>query len=46
MKELPLRKAFGKPAEAGAIGAEAAVGAEAFDEIVEDVIPPVTASRG
>ena len=46
MKELPLRKTFGKPAEAGAIGAEAAVGAEAFDEIVEDVIPPVTASRG
>ncbi|HYO44834.1 MAG TPA: MFS transporter, partial [Candidatus Limnocylindrales bacterium] len=46
MKELPLRKTFGKPAEAGAIGAEAAVGAEAFDEIDEAVIPPVTAVRG
>jgi EmrB/QacA subfamily drug resistance transporter len=46
MKELPLRKTFGKPTEAGAIGAEAAVGAEAFDEVDEDVIPPVTAARG
>jgi len=46
MKELPLRRTFGKPTEAGAIGAEAAVGAEAFDEVDEDVIPPVTAARG
>jgi EmrB/QacA subfamily drug resistance transporter len=46
MRELPLRKAYGKPAEAGAIGAEAAVGAEAFDEVDEEVIPPVTAARG
>jgi len=46
MKELPLRKTFGKPTEAGAIGAEAAVGAEAYDEIDEDVIPPVTTTRG
>jgi EmrB/QacA subfamily drug resistance transporter len=46
MKELPLRKTFGTPTEAGAIGAEAAVGAEAFDEVDEEVIPPVTTVRG
>jgi EmrB/QacA subfamily drug resistance transporter len=41
MKPLPLRKTFG-PREgvpAGAIGAEAAVGAEAFDELAEDPLP-------
>ncbi len=35
MKQIPLRKTFG-PRDSGAVGAEAAVGAEVFDEILLD----------
>jgi MFS family permease len=45
MRELPLRKSFGSRTEAGAVGAEAAVGAEVFDELDQDVIPSITAPR-
>ncbi len=38
IRELPLRTAA-KPS--GAVGAEAALGAEFFDEVTDDVIPPV-----
>jgi EmrB/QacA subfamily drug resistance transporter len=35
MKQIPLRKTFG-PRDSGAVGAEAALGAEVFDEILLD----------
>jgi EmrB/QacA subfamily drug resistance transporter len=45
MKELPLRTTMGaRRVSPGSVGAEAAVGADAFDEIVEDEIPPLTAA--
>jgi len=41
MRELPLRKTFGtKPV--GSVGAEAAVGADLFDEVTDDPIPGVS----
>jgi EmrB/QacA subfamily drug resistance transporter len=44
MREIPLRKTFAT-APAGAVGAEAAVGAEVFDEVTVDPIPGVSAAR-
>jgi EmrB/QacA subfamily drug resistance transporter len=40
MRQIPLRKADSpRDAVPGAIGAEAAVGAEAYDELIEEAIP-------
>lgn len=41
IRELPLRSAAGGHKPSGATGAEAAVGAEFFDEVADEAIPPV-----
>ena len=43
MRELPLRGNMGaRKVTQGSVGAEAAVGADAFDEVADDDIPPLT----
>ncbi len=44
IRELPLRGAAHKPS--GATGAEAAAGADYFDEVADEVIPPVVGEDG
>jgi hypothetical protein len=48
IRELPLRTAAAGPAHkpSGAMGAEAAVGADFFDEVADDHIPPVVGENG
>jgi hypothetical protein len=43
MRELPLRTTMGASrVSQGSVGAEAAVGADAFDEIADDEVPSLT----
>ncbi len=44
MRQIPLRTSFEAKAASPAVGAEAAVGAEVFDEVIDDVIPSLTAA--
>lgn len=44
LQELPLRTSMGaKRVSPGSVGAEAAVGADAFDEVADEEIPPLAA---
>jgi len=42
MRELPLRSSYGAKAASGVVGAEAAVGAELYDEVDDEVVPSIS----